>query len=272
LLPMGAFETNFGLLNEYDAHNLAESAYNKISGGNPFFASSLIEQDKAFHGLSEKTKNGLLNPFVIFHIRSSPAISTRSANNADISSYFPAIKFLLTKGLTVVRMGDPSMPRIAEMEFSGEGFIDYAHSDFRSPLLDLYLWSHAQFAVTTSSGPAWIPNEFGVPSLLTNAPHPSMIYGIKGFFLPHKYYNQNTGLPVHYRDVVHSGFGSSWAESNSDYRRVRNTPAEILNGVQMMFDVFESQTLALNHIGPSFLNHNLGVEPNFYSKNIDLFR
>ena len=86
------------------------------------------------------------------------------ARDADISTYSEAIRTVTRNGGYVVRMGDPSMPRLAAME----RVIDYAHSRFRNEYSDVLLLSGARFCIGTNSGPAVIPGIHGVPCVLTN--------------------------------------------------------------------------------------------------------
>jgi putative glycosyltransferase (TIGR04372 family) len=272
LQPMGAYDTFDGIKDEYEAHNYAERAYRDKFALTPFFSPNEVDEEFVLNSLNLKERSKLLSPFVILHVRNSPALRTRSANNADILTYIPAIKFLLNNGITVVRMGNSAMPNLKELEKSNTNFVDYAHSQYRSPSLDLYLWSHAKFSICTSSGPAWIPNEFGIPSLLTNAPHLSMIYGISGFFIPHKYFDIKSNLRLNYETVVRSGFGSSWSETGKGMRRERNTENEIL---QATIDMFEKYILLkpLNSYPQlSFIKHDMEISPSFYENNLDLFK
>src|SRR5882672_7839482 len=54
------------------------------------------------------------------------------ARDATIETYTEAIRAIVERGGTVVRMGDPTMPPLRP----SEGVIDYAHSDFKSENAD----------------------------------------------------------------------------------------------------------------------------------------
>jgi putative glycosyltransferase (TIGR04372 family) len=61
-------------------------------------------------------------------------------------------------------MGDPDMaplPRLANV-------FDYCHSNLRADWMDIFLAARCRFMLGTSSGPAYVPPLYGVPSVLTN--------------------------------------------------------------------------------------------------------
>jgi len=84
--------------------------------------------------------------------------------NADIRTYDRAIAAVVRRGGWVIRMGDPSMPRLPAMK----NVIDYAHSPQKSPEMDIFLCGTCRFYIGTSSGPAFVPALYGVPSVITN--------------------------------------------------------------------------------------------------------
>jgi putative glycosyltransferase (TIGR04372 family) len=46
--------------------------------------------------------------------------------------------------------------------------LDYCHSDLRADWMDVFLAARCRFMLGTSSGPAYLPALYGVPSVLTN--------------------------------------------------------------------------------------------------------
>jgi putative glycosyltransferase (TIGR04372 family) len=106
--------------------------------------------------------------FVALHVRESRwggrRAGLRSILNADIASYLPAIAEITRRGGWVVRMGDPDMsplPALAKV-------VDYCHSDLYADWMDVFIVACCRFMLGTSSGPAYIPALYGVPSVLTN--------------------------------------------------------------------------------------------------------
>jgi putative glycosyltransferase (TIGR04372 family) len=107
--------------------------------------------------------------FVCLHVRSAgfhkEGESLHQAHrNADVLAYLPAVLRIVESGGWVVRMGDPSMPPLPPMP----GVIDYAHSNAKSPEMDLFLCASCRFFVGVASGLSHVPTTFGVPCALTN--------------------------------------------------------------------------------------------------------
>ena len=110
--------------------------------------------------------------FVSLHVRDAGYKSgshlaedeTDSYRNADIDSYKLAIEEVVARGGYVVRVGDPRMKPLDEME----GVFDYALSDMRSNRMDIFLFSQCRCFVGVSSGPVLTPILFGVPVVMTN--------------------------------------------------------------------------------------------------------
>ena len=100
--------------------------------------------------------------FVCLHVRESgyhsddaKYLKTHRQRNASIENYTLAIERMIREGGWVIRLGDPMMKRLPPMD----KVIDYAHSPFRSELMDLYLVSQCRFYLGMNSGPvefAWL--------------------------------------------------------------------------------------------------------------------
>jgi putative glycosyltransferase (TIGR04372 family) len=84
--------------------------------------------------------------------------------NGDIRTYDLAIASVVKRGGWVIRLGDPSMSKLPTMK----NVIDYAHSQQKSAEMDIFLSGTCRFFIGTSSGPAYVPALYGVPSVITN--------------------------------------------------------------------------------------------------------
>jgi putative glycosyltransferase (TIGR04372 family) len=106
--------------------------------------------------------------FVALHVRAGTwkqhHLDLHRVLDANISSYLPAITEITRRGGWVIRIGDDSMEPLQPMP----NVLDYCHSDLRSDWMDGFLAARCRFMVGTSSGPAYIPSLYGVPSVLTN--------------------------------------------------------------------------------------------------------
>jgi putative glycosyltransferase (TIGR04372 family) len=106
--------------------------------------------------------------FVCLHVR-EPHYTTRHSAlhhvlNADIVDYLPAMNEVTRRGGWVIRMGDPAMTPLAPMP----NVLDYCHSGIRSDWMDVFLAATCRFFVGTASGPCYVPQNYGVPCVLTN--------------------------------------------------------------------------------------------------------
>jgi len=134
---------------------------------------------------------------VCLHVRSSGFHAHHrermSFLDADIASYIPAIREIVARGGTVIRMGDPDMPPLSSMK----GVIDYAHSPHRIDWLDIYLCATARFFIGTSSGLGYVPALFDVPGVLTNwFPIGTRPWRARDMYIPKLHRERATGRVV----------------------------------------------------------------------------
>jgi putative glycosyltransferase (TIGR04372 family) len=126
------------------------------------------------------------NWFVSLHVRTAGfhkegQITHQAHRNADIRSYFPAMRAITERGGWVIRLGDPSMPPLPKMP----GVIDYAHHPIKSASMDVFLCGAARFFIGVASGMAHLPLTFGVPSVFTNWLSNTLpVYSGRDLFLP----------------------------------------------------------------------------------------
>jgi putative glycosyltransferase (TIGR04372 family) len=106
--------------------------------------------------------------FVAMHVREGKwygqNTGPRGILNAEITTYLPAIAEVTRRGGWVVRMGDPGMKPLSALP----NVIDYCHSELRADWMDVFIASQCRFMLGSSSGPAYIPPLYGIPSVLTN--------------------------------------------------------------------------------------------------------
>jgi putative glycosyltransferase (TIGR04372 family) len=106
--------------------------------------------------------------FVALHVREGKWDQRRPGThgilNADIFTYLPAIAAITKRGGYVVRMGDRAMIPLPPLP----NVFDYCHSDLCSDWMDIFIAARCRFLLGTSSGPAYVPALYGVPSVLTN--------------------------------------------------------------------------------------------------------
>ncbi len=158
-----------------------------------------------------------------------------SIRNAHIASYRRAIEAITGRGGWVVRMGDKTMQPLEAMP----GVVDYAHSQYKSERMDVFLCASCRFFIGVNSGISLIPPTFGVPCLLTNfapisIPFP---YG-KDRMLPKLFRSKRDGRLLRFDEmfkhrVAYSQFAKNvpaWADV------VDNAPEDIADAAIEMMD------------------------------------
>jgi putative glycosyltransferase (TIGR04372 family) len=81
-----------------------------------------------------------------------------------VMTYLPAVQKIVDHGGWVIRVGDPSMKPLPEMEH----VVDYVHSPLHSEWMDVFLAASCRFCLGTSSGMFVVAWSFGRPSALAN--------------------------------------------------------------------------------------------------------
>jgi putative glycosyltransferase (TIGR04372 family) len=151
-----------------------------------------------------------------------------TTRDADIKSYCQAIRSITKRGGWVIRMGNPGMKRLPSMEH----VVDYAHSPFRSDWMDVFLWGSCRFFIATQSGPAFIPQTFGVPCALTNwSPMVIFPWYRNDIWIPKLYWSEKEGRHLKFEEVYSSGFASKeyMQELESQDITVVNNSADEIN-------------------------------------------
>jgi putative glycosyltransferase (TIGR04372 family) len=169
--------------------------------------------------------------YVCLHVRESGFKGGSSKfdayRNADIDTYLPAIKTIVAHGGWVIRMGNPTMSPLPEMEH----LIDYAHSDVRSDWMDVFLSAQCRFFIDTSSGLGTISMAFGVPNVRTNyLPWNTMFFSNKDLVLPRLFWSLKEKRRLSFAEILSSSVSAGVDQSSYDRLGVeilQNTPEEI---------------------------------------------
>jgi putative glycosyltransferase (TIGR04372 family) len=124
--------------------------------------------------------------------------------NADIDDYIPAIQEITRRGGWVIRMGDPGMTPLRPMA----NVLDYCHSSIRADWMDVFLAASCCFFVGTSSGVCYLPQNYGVPCVLTNWWPPAQRPWQPGdIFVPKLYRRVRTGEFLTLEQSLEEPFG-----------------------------------------------------------------
>lgn len=168
-----------------------------------------------------------------------------SYRNSTIRSCVPAMRWLVSRGYTVFRMGDPTMAPLPEEP----GIIDYAHAPYRSPEMDLWLLQGCDFFLGCTSGLSVVASAFGRPCALANAAPLDCVYGLGPRDLSiHKHFLRQ-GWRIPPKDLLATPIGSFrytaqyqthglWVQENTG-TEILNLTMEMVEGPQ--FDASEQQ-------------------------------
>jgi len=146
--------------------------------------------------------------------------------DANIEDYFPAIEEIVNAGGWVLRMGDSGMKPLPPMK----NVIDYAHSNFKSPLADIIITLGCRFFLGTNSGYATVPIIYGVPCALTNwIPIGWPLWQSKSIIMPKLFREKSTKRFLTLEEIFNKGmaFIQNWSDLPSDIELVPNSSEDI---------------------------------------------
>lgn len=208
--------------------------------------------------------------FVTLHVRDNFFDKPGYGRNADILTYLPAIKEIISKGGVVIRIGDSNSKKLPKMK----GYLDATGNISKNGKLDIFLLSKCRFMIGTLSGPLIVPQTFGVPVLSTNAPD-----FFKNILLPNslvipKLIRDSTGRLLTFSEMYNAT--ELWTDSylpssnKSSFSWVDNSQEDILIGVSEMIEgknfqpteiqksfvsrFRENKTTTLTPVSQNFLN------------------
>lgn len=107
---------------------------------------------------------------VVLHARSGstkPGLVYHSHRDTNIENYLDTIRFLVSCGYTVVRIGDQSMPRLPKL---GPQVIDLPFCRAYDQFLDVYFIASCEFMISNHSGLCELARGFDRPCLPLNVP------------------------------------------------------------------------------------------------------
>ena len=120
-----------------------------------------LKKEHYIKGENYLNKMGLKknNWYVTLHVRDKNyRLFEKNENfrNADIKDYIPAINEIVNAGGFVFRVGHVGSKQLPKIK----GLIDYANSEDKSEILDIFLGATSKFCIATSSGYYIIPSFF----------------------------------------------------------------------------------------------------------------
>jgi len=182
--------------------------------------------------------------FVCLHGRESgylPDHTYSSFHDVEINTYLLAVEAIVQRGGWVIRMGDPSMKPLPQMD----QVIDYVHSDIRSDWMDVFCFSQCRFLLGSASGAFDVPFLFGVPVALANyAPMGVGPYSRNDLWIPKMYWSASKDRFLTFDEVLLSPLRQIRMTEEIDpagFSFVDNSPEEIRDLAVEMLDKIDGK-------------------------------
>ena len=157
--------------------------------------------------------------------------------NMDVDTYIEGIKYLISKGYTIIRIGNiVSKP----VDFMDDNFIDYSVSNEISPFLDIFMLSISDFVVGSSSGATDVAAVFNKPYLGVNyVPFLFSPFGFDNMYIPKRLINlKNECSVIPFKNVTDIDdtklFDGKYVLEKYGISYIDNTAHEILDAVVEM--------------------------------------
>jgi putative glycosyltransferase (TIGR04372 family) len=187
---------------------------------------ALHVRDPGFHGIADGRRRQDL-----------------ALRDADLFSYLAAVERVVARGGRVVRLGSPAAPALPPLP----GVVDYAHSDVRSPELDLVLIASARMMIGTLSGPAHVASCLGTPTVHTNGLASTLHGTAADIWLPKLYQEKSSGRILSLEESISAPFrgeirGSAFVDHGIEL--VDNSAEDIAAATDEMLDRLDGRGVA----------------------------
>ena len=185
--------------------------------------------------------------FVTLHVRESGwhEVSEREFfRNGNIEDYNKAIDLIISKGGKVVRVGNNKMKKMTPRK----GLIDYAHSEFKSEDLDIFLAAKSRFCIATSSGFFNIAGLFNVPIVMTNTAHTIIYFRLKkrDIFVPPLLKSKKDNQFLNFKKIMFPPYSMVNTNVEKKYKEdlnvelIKNSEDDIFCAVEEMINRLDS--------------------------------
>lgn len=166
----------------------------------------------------------------------------QSYRNSDIRDYFPAIRSITERGGWVIRVGDPTMRPMPEMD----RVIDYVHLPIRSDWMDIFLVASCKFFFGSESGLCGVVYVFGKPGVTVNKAPLSCVLpiGLDDIGIPKLIWSTDEARYLSFKEIFSTPVGNyryGAAYERTGLRVVDNTPEDIQAAVIEMLDRVEGK-------------------------------
>ncbi len=176
--------------------------------------------------------------FVTLHIREGFKEKTQeNFRNSNPLNFVKAVEAITNKGGFVFRMGDSKSSKMPKMK----NFFDYAHSQYKTELLDIFLAAKSKFCIGTPSGFYPVASTFGVPVLLTNLAQFTTFLSLNrhDIVIPRLIKNEKDSKYIKFKTIFSGPF--LWFDSDQQFKKngvisVENDENDICRGVEEMIN------------------------------------
>jgi len=195
------------------------------------------------HGINIKHKK-----FVCLMVRDNSylkgnAWDYHNYRDTDVQDYKYAVRSLIDRGYTVFRMGKRVND---ELSINNQNFIDYAFSEMKTDLLDIYLCAKCEFFISTGTGLDAVALIFRRPIVYVNyVPLGHFVsYGKDSITIVKHHYSIELDKYLNMSEIFTYGVGYSMHSNDyedKDVKLIDNSPEEIRDAVIEMVDRLEGK-------------------------------
>ena len=161
-----------------------------------------------------------------------------SYRDSDIEDYLPALDWLTTKGVFVLRMGKLMKQPI---DTDNKRILDYAFSKERNDFLDVWLFANCNLCISTGSGPDYISDVFRRPLLFLNfIPISHAISWSNAMHVPKKLIWADSGQELSLRENINNSWFNTDHYSDHKIKIQDMSKDEILVSVRECWEDLEN--------------------------------
>ena len=196
---------------------------------------SIKESCKEF--IESNIPEAMQKKWVTLHVTDN---ANNEARGANIMNYTLAIKYLISKGFHIFRIGDRTMPKAPDLK----GVTDLAHIDHNNSL-DLFLIQNSEFHLGVQSGPSYLSHLFKKDLLITNLVEWSTALPRKkgNFFIMKKFFYKSNKKRIPISDLLKKEFNFQINTNSCEDRNIyieENSSADILTALKDFLKYKES--------------------------------
>ena len=210
-----------------------------------------------------------------------------STRNASINSQLDAVKFLLSKGYKIVKLG---RDKNIKLNINDKKIFDYSSLNLEDDFLEFFIMSKSSFMICTDSGINALPVILRKPRLIVNFVNFKNLYlndnKFTPFILPKKIFSKKKKEFLSYKDILEKKIMDVDTIDliPDEYELIDNSKQEILDASIDMYNFLNSKEKKNNlerHNQDFFFKQieksygksieNLAISPSFFNSNRYLF-